>query len=65
MVRYCTVDGMVLETCILSNIFWVGVFLEQSRAENGYGSVRECYRLHSHQPKGVQEGERNVRLEYK
>ena len=26
MVRYCTVDGMVLETCILSNIFCVGVF---------------------------------------
>ena len=26
MVRYCTVDGMVLETCKLSNIFCVGVF---------------------------------------
>ena len=26
MVIYCTVDGMVLETCILSNIFCVGVF---------------------------------------
>jgi hypothetical protein len=26
MVRYCTVDGMVLETWILSNIICVGVF---------------------------------------
>ena len=41
MVRYCTVDGMVLETCILSNIFGVGVFLVQSRAENGDVSVRD------------------------
>ena len=39
MVRYCTVDGLVQETCIV--IFFVLVFLAQSRAENGYESVRE------------------------
>ena len=63
MVRCCTVDGMVPETCILSNIF--GFFFAPSMAQNCYGGVREGDRLHSHQPKSVWEGYKNVRLEYR
>ena len=37
MVRYCTVDGMVLETCILSNTFCVGVCLHSLRLKMATG----------------------------
>jgi len=35
------------------------------KVSEGCGSVREGCGLHSHQPKSVWEGYRNVRLEYK